>query len=412
MMRTPLIKSALLFTTIACSGLSYGQAVNSEELVRRVADNVVQHTSFKFVNSKTGQKYDSTKGLALSADIKAESSYNKWAYVNGVLAIGMMQTAEVLNNKKYSDYSLRNADFIFSSIPYFEQLYKAKTKPEFNSFFSMSSLDACGAMSAGLCDVDALAHKKEYKEYLERSADYISHKQLRLPDGTLCRPQPRFQTIWADDLFMSVPFLARMGKVTGNSQYFDDAIKQVENFNKYLYDPMTGLFIHNYYNDVQMNGVGHWGRANGWLAMAQCQLLNELPANHPKRAELIRLLLRQIVGYSRYQDQSGLWHQLLDKPDSYLETSATAMFTYAVARAVNQGWINPRYISIANDGWHGLAAKITADGQIQDVCIGTNMEEDIKFYYTRPTELNDPHGIGPFLLAGTEMIRYEKNNKK
>jgi rhamnogalacturonyl hydrolase YesR len=203
-----------------------------------------------------------------------------------------------------------------------------------------------------------------------------------------------------------------MGKITGDAKYFDDAIKQVENFNKYLYDPMTGLFFHNYYHDVQMNGVGHWGRANGWLAMAQVQLLNELPANHPKRAELIKLLLRQIVNYSRYQDKSGLWHQLLDRPDSYLETSATAMFTYAVAHAVNEGWINARYISIANDGWRGLISKVTADGQLQDVCIGTNMEEDISFYYTRPTELNDPHGHGAFLLAGTEMIRYENTNKK
>ncbi|MGN6181346.1 MAG: glycoside hydrolase family 88/105 protein, partial [Mucilaginibacter sp.] len=283
---------------------------------------------------------------------------------------------------------------------------------EYGPVFSMSNLDACGAMAAGLCDVDALAHKKEYREYLDRAADYISHKQLRLPDGTLCRPQPRFKTIWADDLFMSVPFLARMGKITGDASYFDDAIKQVESFNKYLYDPMTGLFLHNYYSDVDMNGVGHWGRANGWLAMAQVQLLDCLPANHPKRAELIHLLLRQIVGYSRYQDQSGLWHQLLDKPDSYLETSVTSMFTYAVAHAVNEGWINKSYIAIANEGWRGLAGKVTSDGQLQDVCIGTNIDDAIRFYYTRPAELNDTHGLGPFLLAGTEMIRYERANKK
>jgi rhamnogalacturonyl hydrolase YesR len=267
-------------------------------------------------------------------------------------------------------------------------------------------------MSAGLMDVNAMAHNAAYTAYLNRSADYISHKQLRFSDGTLCRPQPRYTTLWADDLFMSVPFLARMGKLTGDSRYFDDAIKQVENFNKYLYDPMTGLFIHNYYSDVEMNGVAHWGRANGWLAMAQVELLNNLPENHPKRQELIKLLLRQIVGYSRFQDQTGLWHQLLDKPDSYLETSVTAMFTYAVARAVNQGWINAKYLAIAKEGWRGLTSKITAQGELQDVCIGTNMEEDIKFYYTRPTELNDTHGIGAFLMAGDEMLKAERNASK
>jgi unsaturated rhamnogalacturonyl hydrolase len=403
------MKSFLCLLLIACSTTVFAQGTNTEEVIRRVADNVIQNTSFKFINTSTKEKYDSTKGLALSADIKADSKYNKWMYVNGVLAIGMVQTAAVLNDKKYSDYSQRNFSFIFDNLNYFEALRKDKApKVEYGSVFNISNLDACGAMSAGLFDVDALANRKDYKAYLSRSADYILTKQLRLPDGTLSRPNPRYMTLWADDMFMSIPFLARMGKLTGDSKYFDDAIKQVENFNKYLYDPTTGLFFHNYYSDDQTNGVGHWGRSNGWIAMAQVELLNNLPANHPKRPELIKLLLRQIVGYSRYQDQTGLWHQLLDKPDSYLETSVTAMYTYAVARAVNQGWINEKYIAIAQEGWKGLISKITADGQLQDVCIGTNMDTAIKFYYTRPTELNDPHGTGALLLAGTEVLKSER----
>jgi unsaturated rhamnogalacturonyl hydrolase len=403
--------SLLLFTV--CAITAYGQtAVNTEEIVRRLADNVIQNTSFKFVNEKTGEKFESTKGLAISPDVKADSKYNKWMYVNGVLTTGMMQAAKVLNDKKYSDYSRHNFSFIFDNLPYFEESRKAKNpKVEYNAVFNITNLDACGAMSAGLMDVYSLDNRKDYRAYLERSADYILTKQLRLADGTLCRPNPRKNTMWADDLYMSIPFLARMGKLTGDSKYFDDAVKQVENFNKYLYDQPSGLFWHNYYSDVEMNGVGHWGRANGWLAVAQAELLNNLPANHPKRAELIRLLLRQIVGFARYQDQSGLWHQLLDKPDSYQETSVTAMYTYAVARAVNEGWIDPHYISIAKEGWKGLTAKVTAKGELEDVCIGTNMDEAIKFYYTRPKELNDVHGLGAFLLAGTEMLKFEQTGK-
>jgi unsaturated rhamnogalacturonyl hydrolase len=394
---------------ILCSTTVFGQNSNTEQVIRKVADNVIQNTSFKFINTNTKEKYDSTKGLASSPDVKADSKYNKWMYVNGVLTIGMVQMADVLGDKKYSDYSQRNFAFIFDNLSYFEALRKAKApKVEYGAVFSINNLDACGAMSAGLFDVDALANRKDYKAYLSRSADYILNKQLRLSDGTLSRPNPRNMTLWADDMFMSIPFLARMGKQTGDSKYFDDAIKQVENFNKYLYDPYTGLFFHNYYSDDQTNGVGHWGRSNGWIAMATVELLNNLPANHPKRSEIIKLLLRQIVGYARYQDQTGLWHQLLDKPDSYLETSVTAMYTYAVARAVNQGWINEKYIAIAQEGWKGLLTKITADGQLQDVCIGTNMDTDIKFYYTRPTELNDTHGIGALLLAGTEMLKVER----
>ena len=156
-----------------------------------------------------------------------------------------------------------------------------------------------------------------------------------------------------------------------------------------------------------MNGVARWGRCNGWLAVAQTELLNNLPADHPKRNDLIKLLLRQIVGYSRYQDSTGMWHQLLDKPDSYLESSVTAMFVYTIAKAVNEGWINPRYITVAQFGWNALSKKVTPDGQIPDICIGTSIEEDIQYYYNRPKETNDTHGLGAFLMAGVEIIRAE-----
>ena len=408
----------LIFLPLFYSGALYAQTTAATEaLVRRVADHVLQTTSFRFSNNKTGEKFESLKGVASSADVKAESKYNKWAYVNGVLTTGMMKTAAVLKDAQYSDYSRRNFDLIFSNLDYFQKLNDAGVKGvEYRPVFHIGSLDDCGAMSAGLLDVYALDKKKDYMDYLQRVGDYILNKQLKLPDGTLSRNHPHDMTIWADDLYMSVPFLARMGRVTGDSRYFDMAIRQVENFNHYLYDSATGLFFHCYYSDEHMNGVGHWGRSNGWLAVAQTELLNNLPPDHPKRAELIRLLLRQIKGFSHYQDTSGMWHQLLDKPDSYLESSVTAMFIYTVAHAVNQGWINKSYITIAQNGWQGLGKKVTADGELQDICIGTNIAEDISFYYTRPKETEDTHGLGAFLLAGDEMILAADNlvdlNKK
>ena len=405
------MKLFFLSLLIISGNLLAQQKNDPEQIVRKVADHVIENTSFQFIDNASGEKFSSTNGRDTSSNVRAESGYNKWAYVNGVLNVGMVELSHVLNDKKYSDYSKKNFDFIFSNVGYFKKLHDAKKKTEWSAFFSMGNLDACGSMAAALTDVYETDKRKDYRAYLDRAGYYILHKQQRLPDGTLCRPKPRNATIWADDLYMSVPFLARMGRLTGDNKYFDDAIKQVENFNKYLYDPMTGLFFHCWYSDVKMNGVAHWGRCNGWLAMATAQLLNELPANHPKRQELIRLLLRQIVGYSRYQDISGLWHQVLDKPDSYLESSVTAMFTYAVARAVNEGWINKTYFTIAEDGWKGLASKVTADGEIQDVCIGTNIGDNISFYYNRPEKLNDTHAIGAFLLAGSEMIRAERQNE-
>jgi len=379
---------------------------NTEEIVRRVADNIVQSTTFKFTNTKTGEKFESTKGKDTTVNVRAESKFNRWQYVNGVLTVGMIELAEVLKDPKYSDYSRKNCDFIFNNLDYFKKQYDAGTQQiEYRPVFRIGSLDDCGSMSAGLLDVYAFDKRKDYLDYLNRVGDYIINKQVKFPDGTLARNSPRKMTLWADDLYMSVPYLARMGKLTGDNKYFDFAIQQVESFNKYIYDSSTGLYFHCFYNDENMNGVARWGRCNGWVALAQAQLLDNLPTNHPKRMQLIKLLERQIVGYSRFQDTTGMWHQLLDKPDSYLESSVTAMFVYAVAKAVNEGWINPRFLTIAQNGWNALTKKVTADGQVPDICMGTSIEEDIRYYYTRPRELNDTHGLGAFLMAGAEMIK-------
>jgi len=388
------------------SSTLFSQTNNTEEIVRRVADHIIQATSFQFVNNKTGEKFASTKGKDTSVNVKAENKFNRWQYVNGVLTVGMLRLSDVLKDPKYADYSRKNFNFIFDNLDYFKKQFDAGvTSVEYRPVFRIGSLDDCGSMSAGLLDVYSFDKRKDFLDYLNRVGDYIINKQVKFDDGTLARNGPRKMTLWADDLYMSVPYLSRMGKLTGDNRYFDFAIKQVESFNRYIFDSTTGLYFHTFYNDENMNGVARWGRCNGWVALAQVELLNNLPANHPKRAELTRLLLRQIVGFSRYQDTSGMWHQLLDRPESYLESSVTAMYVYTVAKAVNEGWINKRFITIAQNGWEALSKKITPDGQIPDICIGTSVEEDLRYYFNRPKETNDTHGLGAFLMAGAEMIR-------
>jgi unsaturated rhamnogalacturonyl hydrolase len=400
---------SLIFLIILCPVVAFSQSTpNTAEIVRRVADNIIQSTSFQFVNTKTGEKSPTTAKKDTTSSIRAESKFNRWQYVNGVLTVGMLRIADVLHDNKYAAYSRKNFDFIFSNLDYFKKMLDAGNRSvEYRPVFRIGSLDDCGSMAAGLLDIYQFDKRKDYLDYLNRVGDYIINKQVKFDDGTLARNGPRKMTLWADDLYMSVPYLARMGKLTGDTRYFDFAIQQVENFNRYIFDSTSGLYFHCYYNDHYINGVARWGRCNGWIAMAQAELLNNLPANHPKRNELIRLLLRQIEGYARFQDSSGMWHQLLDKPDSYLESSVTAMFVYTVAKAVNEGWIPARYITIAQYGWNALCKKITADGQLPDICVGTSVEEDILYYYNRPRETNDTHGLGAFLMAGAEMLRAE-----
>ncbi|HWB54964.1 MAG TPA: glycoside hydrolase family 88 protein, partial [Tepidisphaeraceae bacterium] len=238
------------------------------------------------------------------------------------------------------------------------------------------------------------------------------HGQFRLPDGTLARNRPFPNSVWLDDSYMSVPLLAEMGKMTGDSAYYDDAANQIKLFYSHLFVPSAGLFTHAWHMgnpDDQPNYF--WGRANGWFAMAIVTLLDNLPANHPARAELIHILKEQAKGLASCQSGTGLWHQMLDRPDSYLETSCTAMFTYMFANAVNHGWLDAgTYGPVAIAGWNGLKTRITSNGQVDGTCVGTGYAADYIYYYHRPAMI-DPHGYGPVLLAGSEIIRLLENPK-
>jgi len=142
-------------------------------------------------------------------------------------------------------------------------------------------------------------------------------------------------------------------------------------------------------------------------------LLRYLPVDFPKRDTIIKNLEKQIIGVSRYQNANGLWNQILDKQDSYQESSSTAMFVYSIAKAVNEHWIDSRYASIAIEGWNGLKNEmITPEGSMKNVCIGTGIQNDLCFYYKRPAKTNDPHGSGALILAGIEIAKLRQNLKK
>jgi rhamnogalacturonyl hydrolase YesR len=319
----------------------------------------------------------------------------------------MRRLADVLHDQRYAAFARRNVAFAFDHATYFQARHGREDKWSypFGQFFTMEELDDYGAMSASVIEVLALEADPRYRTYVERAADFATTEQHRLDDGTLARGSPRRWTVWADDLFMSVPFLARMAVLTGESRYFGDAARQVVGFFRYLLDERTGLLRHNWYSDSGRAGVALWGRANGWAAMAQVELLDRLPTDHPQRDTLLALFRRHVAGLARYQDTTGLWHQLLDRGDAYLETSASAMFTYAIAYGVIRGYLDSSYAAVARRGWRGVLSRIRPDGMIEGTCAGTGVSDDLADYYRRPTPLNDVHGIGPVLLAGSEILQ-------
>jgi rhamnogalacturonyl hydrolase YesR len=115
---------------------------------------------------------------------------------------------------------------------------------------------------------------------------------------------------------------------------------------------------------------------------------------------------------ANYQSGEGFWHQLIDHSDSYMETSATAIYTFSIARAINRGWIDGKvYAPMAILAWNAVSTKVNALGQVEGVCVGTGMGFDPAFYYYRPVSVYAAHGYGPVILAGAEIIRLIKNHK-
>ena len=211
--------------------------------------------------------------------------------------------------------------------------------------------------------------------------------------------------MWLDDLYMSVPCLAQMGRLTGDRRYFDDAAKQILQFYSRMFVAQNNLWMHGWIQEMSPHPAFHWARANGWALMATVELLTELPTNHPQRTQLLNILRAHAAGLRRTQAPSGLWHQLLDRPDSYEETSSSTMYVFAMTRAINKGWLSrTTWAPIVLRGWNGVTTKVNSIGQVEGTCIGTGLGWDDTFYLNRPTDVNAAHGYGPIFLAGAEII--------
>lgn len=277
-------------------------------------------------------------------------------------------------------------------------------KLSWHMIFRGKRLDDNGPMGASLIDLQMKHPNKSFLNYINETADHLNYAEPRLEDGTIARIWPHVNTIWADDAFMAISFLARMAKMTGDKRYMDDAANQVVKYHKYLWCPEKQIFYHCYHTDNKEHGVAHWSRANGWVFMATADLLEVMPENHPLRAEVLECFKRQCSGVARYQGKNGLWHQLLDKEDSYEEITGTSMFVFGIARGVKHGWLHPDFIYVAEQGLKGMLSKISENGDVTTICVGTGIMPSLAYYYNRPTQVNDPMGEGPVLRALIEMM--------
>ncbi|OAM86929.1 glycoside hydrolase family 88 protein [Termitidicoccus mucosus] len=388
------------------------EVADIEAVMRRVLDYLETASPVIVTNTDTKERVaDFTKPLPRNLAVE-RGPFLIVSYEWGVTYAGMLHAAAATGDARYTRYTDERLTAIAALAKHFSALPPAGRPQRYllRSVVAPASLDDSGAMAAGMIKaLQARATAADLRPIIDRYLAHISGGQKRLADGTLARDRPMPDSLWLDDLYMSVPALAQMGRLTGDARYFDDAAQQILQFHARMFVPAKNLFMHGWVAGMTEHPAYHWGRANGWAILATVELLSVLPDAHPRRPALLAILRDHARGLAATQGINGLWHQLLDRPETYEETSASAMFVYGLARAINRGWLDPLvYGPVASIGWNAVAKQVNARGQVENVCVGTGMGFDPVFYAYRNTSPYAAHGYGPVLLAGAEMITLRK----
>jgi len=222
--------------------------------------------------------------------------------------------------------------------------------------------------------------------------------------------------MWLDGLYMIGPYAVMYAKYFNKPYFFDVIYQQMNLMRRNMTDPKTGLLYHAWDDSKVIEwcdkktglSAEFWGRAVGWYAVAIMDILDFFPEDDPRYSEFVSAGIDIINALIRFQDKkSGLWYQVVDKGDkqgNWLETSCTALYTYAIAKAMKKGLLHKSYKSYIDQAYEGIIKSLKFEGDdliVSNICIGTGVG-DYQFYIDRPTVQNDLHGMGAFLLMCTE----------
>jgi rhamnogalacturonyl hydrolase YesR len=399
-------------------------AAEIKTVLDRVFTYLERTTPAELIDKTTGAAITDVATANPNAVLKP-GDFRLNSYEWGVTYIGMLAAAQATGDARYQDYVTKRHTLLSQLTKTYLPVVRAdaaNSHAPIKGFLNPHALDDVGALCHSFMKSKVAGSKVDYSQMIGICGDFVTNKEYRLKDGTLARGgpdgkggrkmRPLPDTLWLDDMFMGVPTMAYLGKTTGESKYYDDAVRQVQQFSKRMFNPKLGIYMHGYVEGMRDHPELRWARANGWAVMSMVEVLEVLPKNHKGYNVVLEQLRAHIRGLAGYQSRDGFWHQLIDRNDTYQETSATAIYSYAIARAVNRGYVDAAmYGPMANLAWNAVASKVTQNGEIEGICVGTGMAFDPAFYAYRPTSVKAAHGYGPTLLAGAEIIEMNKKFK-
>jgi unsaturated rhamnogalacturonyl hydrolase len=337
----------------------------------------------------------------------------KWAYEWGVVLKGIEQVWLRTRDNRYYGYIKRNVDAFIDPAGGI----KTYRLEEYN----LDQINT-GKLLFHLYDETG---DERYKK-----AAYLLREQLRTHPRTSERgfwhKQIYPYQMWLDGIYMAGPFYAEFSRTFGEPEGFDDVARQIILVESHTRDPQTGLLYHGWDESRKQRWANpetgcspnFWGRAMGWYAMAIPDVLDHLPEEHPKREKIVAIFSDMIEAISAVQDLStGLWYQVLDqggREGNYLEASASCMFVYAIIKGVRKGYINSGYLNVAERGYTGILQHLVQVGDqgavnLNQVCSVAGLGGDpyrdgsFEYYISEKVVTNDHKGVGPFILASTEI---------
>ena len=417
------MKKLLIYTlAVLSSGMAVAQEINDVNTPLHLMKpqyetpyGVPQQTEVKATLSRVFDFLESAMPCEAEGNKLKQGTLRLTSYEIGVLYAAALDAGKYAEDERYTLFTNNRLGLIANMYAKSKKEI-AKNQdfdPQMRKVCNPTALDDAGAMCSAYVRM-ALAKggkvSKEEQQVIENYISFVYTKQYRLSDGIFGRIRPHYNTVWLDDMYMGVPCLAWYGRLTGKQEYIDEAVKQIRLFKERMWVPEKLLFRHGWVEEMNSHPAFHWGRANGWAVLTLCEVLDAMPKEHKDRAFVLDLLKQHLEGLCRLQHKTGFWHQLLDNPDTYLETSATAIFTYCLAHAINEGWVDPlAYGAQTYLAWNAVATKVNAKGQVEGTCVGSGMGFDPAFYAYRPVHVMAAHGYGPVVWAGAEMLRLLQN---
>ena len=335
-----------------------------------------------------------------------------FGYSQGVGCLAMLKVWKATGDRKYLDYVTTWADSLINDKG---EIYEYHVETYNIDYVNSGKV---------LFDVYKETGNKKYKLAMDKLVKQMGMHPRTLEGGFWHKLTYQHQ-IWLDGLYMAAPFLAQYGATFDQPQWVNDAINQFLICAKHTYDAKTGLYYHawdesktqRWANKKTGQSPNFWGRSMGWWFMALVDALDYIPQNHPDRAKLIKIVQGLAKTLPKYQDKTGLWYQVLDKggkAGNYLEASVSSMFMYSFAKAVNKGYIDATYKSVAEKAYNGLMKNLivkNSDGTLTltQCCAVAGLggkpyrDGSYEYYIHEKIRDNDAKATGPFIMGCLEL---------